>query len=206
MNHLGTTLTVSLTLYGLGMCLFLISEHRRPQATLAWMCGDLVPIGLMITSCRERSVQQKEPLLRHIIERAPARVSPLLSPKMKKSRDWRAKGQPSKADRSCGGTHISLTTCNRGRFSKSAVFYDRLMEDIGAAPECPQGTPTSALQPEALRSGSSCTSAGERELNWKFRRAAILGPASARKLRLGTDHCIGADGESRIPGGLAIAW
>jgi hypothetical protein len=41
-NHLGTILTVSLTLYALGMCLFLISEHRRPQATLAWM---LVLIG-----------------------------------------------------------------------------------------------------------------------------------------------------------------
>jgi len=37
MDHLGTTLTVALTLYGLGMCLFLISENRRPQATLAWM-------------------------------------------------------------------------------------------------------------------------------------------------------------------------
>ena len=37
MDHLGTILTVSLTLYGLGMCLFLISENRRPQATLAWM-------------------------------------------------------------------------------------------------------------------------------------------------------------------------
>jgi hypothetical protein len=37
MNHLGTILTVALTLYGLGMCVFLISDDRRPQATLAWM-------------------------------------------------------------------------------------------------------------------------------------------------------------------------
>jgi hypothetical protein len=36
-NHLGPILTVSLMLYARGMCLFLISEHRRPQATLAWM-------------------------------------------------------------------------------------------------------------------------------------------------------------------------
>jgi cardiolipin synthase A/B len=36
-NHLGTILSVSLTLYALWMCLFLISENRRPQATLAWM-------------------------------------------------------------------------------------------------------------------------------------------------------------------------
>lgn len=37
MNHISTILTVSLTLYALGMCLFLISENRRPQATLAWL-------------------------------------------------------------------------------------------------------------------------------------------------------------------------
>jgi cardiolipin synthase A/B len=36
MNHIGTILTVSLTLYALAMCIFLISENRRPQATLAW--------------------------------------------------------------------------------------------------------------------------------------------------------------------------
>ena len=35
MNHLGTILTVALTLYELGMCFFLISDNRRPQATLA---------------------------------------------------------------------------------------------------------------------------------------------------------------------------
>ena len=36
-NHIGPILTVSLTLDALGTCLFLISENRRPQATLAWM-------------------------------------------------------------------------------------------------------------------------------------------------------------------------
>jgi hypothetical protein len=35
MNHIGTILTVSLTLYAFGMCILLISENRRPQATLA---------------------------------------------------------------------------------------------------------------------------------------------------------------------------
>jgi hypothetical protein len=41
-KHIGPILTVSRMLYALGMCPFLISEHRRPQATLAWM---LVCIG-----------------------------------------------------------------------------------------------------------------------------------------------------------------
>ena len=46
-NHIGPILTVSLMLYALGMCPFLISAHRRPQATLAWM---LVFIGEEICS------------------------------------------------------------------------------------------------------------------------------------------------------------
>jgi hypothetical protein len=36
-NHIGPILTVSLTLDALGMWIILISENRRPQATLAWM-------------------------------------------------------------------------------------------------------------------------------------------------------------------------
>jgi hypothetical protein len=46
MNHLGTILTVALTLYGLGMCVFLISDNRRPQATLAWMLAFFFAPGL----------------------------------------------------------------------------------------------------------------------------------------------------------------
>lgn len=37
MSHLGTILTVSLGLYALVTTIFLISENRRPQSTLAWM-------------------------------------------------------------------------------------------------------------------------------------------------------------------------
>ena len=37
MYHLDTILTVSLTIYALVMTVFLISENRRPQATLAWI-------------------------------------------------------------------------------------------------------------------------------------------------------------------------
>jgi hypothetical protein len=40
-NHIGPILTVSLMLYALGVCLFLISEHRRPHATLAWMLASI---------------------------------------------------------------------------------------------------------------------------------------------------------------------
>jgi cardiolipin synthase len=36
-GNIGTILSVSLTLYALAATLYLISENRRPQATLAWM-------------------------------------------------------------------------------------------------------------------------------------------------------------------------
>jgi hypothetical protein len=36
-NQIGPILTIPLTLDALWMCLFLISENRKPQATLAWM-------------------------------------------------------------------------------------------------------------------------------------------------------------------------
>jgi cardiolipin synthase len=45
-SHLGTILTVSLRLYVLGMCLFLISENRRPQATVAWMLALIFAPGI----------------------------------------------------------------------------------------------------------------------------------------------------------------
>jgi cardiolipin synthase A/B len=37
MGRLGTILTTLLAIYALGMTVFLISENRRPQATLAWL-------------------------------------------------------------------------------------------------------------------------------------------------------------------------
>jgi cardiolipin synthase A/B len=81
-NHLGTILTVSLTLYGLGMCLFLISEHRRPQATLAWMLALILApgIGLLIYLLfgRDRKAFSKQSrLLRQDLE---ASACPVLSP------------------------------------------------------------------------------------------------------------------------------
>ena len=37
MGHIGTILSISITLYAAVAIIFLISENRRPQATLAWM-------------------------------------------------------------------------------------------------------------------------------------------------------------------------
>jgi hypothetical protein len=37
MTDISTILTIILTLYALAMGVFLISENRSPQATLAWM-------------------------------------------------------------------------------------------------------------------------------------------------------------------------
>jgi hypothetical protein len=36
---IGTLVTTALAVYAFGMAVFLISENRAPQATLAWMLG-----------------------------------------------------------------------------------------------------------------------------------------------------------------------
>jgi hypothetical protein len=53
-NHIGTILIVSLTLYALGMCIFLISENRKPQAT--WMLAFIFApgIGVLIYILHDR--------------------------------------------------------------------------------------------------------------------------------------------------------
>jgi cardiolipin synthase A/B len=81
MSHIGTILTVSLALYALVMTVFLISENRRPQATLAWILVFVfVPvIGALIYILfgRDRKAFSKRSrLLRHDLE---ANALPLLS-------------------------------------------------------------------------------------------------------------------------------
>ena len=82
MSHLDTILTVALALYSLVMTVFLISENRRPQTTLAWILVFVfVPvIGALIYIFfgRDRKAFSKRSrLLRHDLE---ANALPLLSP------------------------------------------------------------------------------------------------------------------------------
>src|SRR5574339_716164 len=82
MTYLDTILTVSLTLYAIAMTIFLISENRRPQATLAWiLVFILAPVigGLIyILFGRDRKAFSKQRrLLRQDLE---ATALPLLAP------------------------------------------------------------------------------------------------------------------------------
>jgi cardiolipin synthase len=94
-DHLGTIVTVSLALYAAATGINLISENRRPQATMAWMPGlfFLPGFGLLayvLFGRGRKAFARQSKLLRQDFE---ANAKPLLAPswpaKMRRSRDWR---------------------------------------------------------------------------------------------------------------------
>jgi cardiolipin synthase A/B len=141
-DHLGTILTVSLTLYGLGMCLFLIPENRRPQATLAWMLAFFFAPGigvlLYILFGRDwKAFSKQSRLLRQDLEAsAQPFVAPLLS--RQDAEITRLEGE-SPSHRKLmrlvrRNSRSALTTRNRVEILQDAAeFYPRLMEDMEAA-------------------------------------------------------------------------
>ena len=82
MGHIGTILSISITLYAAVAIIFLISENRRPQATLAWMLvfmflpGIGVLIYILFGRNRKAFAKQSK-LLRQDLE---GNVKPILSP------------------------------------------------------------------------------------------------------------------------------
>jgi cardiolipin synthase len=141
-NHLGTILSVSLTLYALWMCIFLISENRRPQATLAWMLAFFFApgIGVLIYILFGRdwkAFSKQSRLLRQDLE-ASARpfVSPLLS--RQDAEITRLEGESASHRKLMQlvrrNSRSALTTRNRVEILQNAAeFYPRLMEDMEAA-------------------------------------------------------------------------
>jgi cardiolipin synthase A/B len=141
-NHLGTILSVSLTLYALWMCIFLISENRRPQATLAWMLAFFFApgIGVLIYILFGRdwkAFSKQSRLLRQDLE-ASARpfVSPLLS--RQDAEIARLEGESASHRKLMQlvrrNSRSALTTRNRVEILQNAAeFYPRLMEDMEAA-------------------------------------------------------------------------
>lgn len=82
MSSTGSIVTAALTLYALGAVVFLISENRRPQATLAWMLAFLVAPGigalLYILFGRGRKAFSRQRRL--LMQDLEANARPLLSP------------------------------------------------------------------------------------------------------------------------------
>lgn len=142
MNHLGTIVTTLLALYALVTGMFLITENRRPQATLAWMLAFVFAPGIgvlvyILFGRDGKAFSKQRELLRQNLR---ANALPLLSPILSR--------QDSEIARLEGGSisrrklmmlvrrnsHSALTTRNRVEIQQdAATFYPRLIEDLKAA-------------------------------------------------------------------------
>jgi cardiolipin synthase len=142
MSHPGTILTVLLTLYALVMCIFLISENRRPQSTLAWMLVFffLPVIGALIYVLFGRdskAFSEQSKLLRQDLE---ANALPLLSPLLSRQDGEIARLEsegPSHRKLMMlvrRNSHSALTKHNRVEILQDATeFYPSMTKDIEAA-------------------------------------------------------------------------
>jgi cardiolipin synthase len=142
MNHISTILTVALTLYALGMCIFLISENRRPQATLAWMLVLIFApgIGLLIYIFFGRdwkAFSKQRKLLRQDLE---ANALPLLLPLLSRqdAEIARLEGESASHRKLMRlvrrNSNSALTKRNAVEIQQDAAeFYPRMMQDIQSA-------------------------------------------------------------------------
>ena len=142
MNHLGIFVIASLTLYALVMCVFLVSENRRPQTTLAWMLVLFFfpGIGLLIYLLfgRERKAFSKRNKL--LMQDLEANALPLLSPILSRQDAALARLETQSVSRKKlmklvrRNSPSALTTRNRVEIQQDAAkFYPSLVEDIKAA-------------------------------------------------------------------------
>jgi cardiolipin synthase A/B len=141
-SNIGTILTASLGLYALVTGMFLISENRRPQATLAWMLALVFApgIGLLIYILfgRDRKAFSKQSrLLRQDLE---ANARPLLAPMLSRqdSEITRLEGESASRRRLMmlvrHNSYSALTGRNRVQIQQDATaFYPSLMADMKAA-------------------------------------------------------------------------
>ena len=142
MDHIGTILTASLTVYGLGAAIFLISENRRPQGTLAWMLVFFFApgIGLLIYILfgrNRKAFSRQSKLLMQDIE---ANARPILAPMLSRQDAEIARIENDSASRKKlmmlvrHNSRSTLTRRNKVEILQDAAeFYPRMMEDMKAA-------------------------------------------------------------------------
>lgn len=142
MSHIETILTVALTIYALAMCVFLISENRRPQSTLAWMLVFffLPVIGALIYILFGRDTKafsKQSSLLRQGLEANALRVmSPLLSRQDQEIARLESEGPSHKKLMMLvrRNSHSALTKHNSVEIQQDAAeFYPSMIKDIEAA-------------------------------------------------------------------------
>lgn len=141
-SQLGSILTVLLALYALATGVFLISENRRPQATLAWMLVLFFApgIGLLIYFLfgrDQKAFSKQSKLLQQDLR---TDKSPLLSPLLSRQDAEIAQLEGDSAIRRRlmmlvrRNSYSVLTNRNRVEIQQdAAAFYPSLIEDMKAA-------------------------------------------------------------------------
>lgn len=142
MSSLNTVIWALLGLYGLGMTIFLVSENRRPQSTLAWMLAFFVApvIGALIyvffgrdwkafSKQRKLLMQDLEgtarPLLEPILSRQDAEIARL---------EEKSPGHAKLMTLIRRNSRSALTRRNQVEIQQNAaVFYPSMIRDMQAA-------------------------------------------------------------------------
>ena len=142
MSTIGTVLTVSLSLYALFAITFLISENRRPQATMAWMLVFFFApgIGVLIYGLFGRSKKgfaRQGELLRQDLK---VQSSPILAPILSRQESESAKLEGQSVIRKKlmmlvrQNSQSALTAGNQAEILQDASeFYPALIEDLKSA-------------------------------------------------------------------------
>jgi cardiolipin synthase len=142
MSHWGTILSTALALYALVGAVFLISENRRPQATLAWMLVFLFApgIGLLIYLLFGRSEKAFSKRTKLLLQELRPHALPHLSAMLSRQDSEIARLEDGSAARRKlmmlvrRNSHSALTARNRVEILQDAAeFYPRLVEDMKAA-------------------------------------------------------------------------
>jgi len=142
MGHFSTIVTVVLSLYVLATAIFLISENRRPQATLAWMLAFFVAPGLgallyILFGRSRKAFSKRRKLLMHELA---ANAEPLLSPILSRqdAEIARLEGEETSHRRLMmlvrQNSQSALTRRNQVKIQQDAAeFYPSLIADLEAA-------------------------------------------------------------------------
>jgi cardiolipin synthase len=142
MSHIGTILSTALALYALLGAIYLISENRRPQATLAWILVliFLPGLGLLVYVLfgRGRKAFAKQSKL--LMQDLEANAKPLLSPILSRQDAEIARLEDESASARKlmmlvrRNSHSALTRRNEVEILQNAeIFYPRMIEDMRSA-------------------------------------------------------------------------
>jgi cardiolipin synthase A/B len=142
MSDFSTIFTTGLTLYGVGAGLFLISENRRPQATLAWMLvfffapGIGVVVYLLFGRGTKAFSKQSQLLRQDLATKARPLLTPLLS--RQDAEIARLEGRSASHKKLMmlvrRNSHSGLARRNHVQIEQDAArFYPSLIADIRAA-------------------------------------------------------------------------